>query len=74
MERVVFLYIGYVVLFHIFLFLLFGVKMTVKELIEQLNNLDQNKEIVYVDEYNYIQPIIHVDTIERAGNNFVRLY
>ena len=48
--------------------------MTVKELIEQLNNLDPNKEVVYVDEYNYIQPIIHVDTIERAGNNFVRLY
>ena len=48
--------------------------MTVKELIEQLNNLDQNKEVVYVDDYNYIQPIIYVDTIERAGNNFVRLY
>ena len=48
--------------------------MKVKELIEQLNNLDPNKEVVYVDDYNYIQPIIHVDTIERAGNNFVRLY
>ena len=48
--------------------------MTVKELIEQLNNLDQNKEVVYVDDYNYVQPIIHVDMIERAGNNFIRLY
>lgn len=48
--------------------------MTVGELIEQLNNLDQYKEIVYVDEYNYIQPIIHVDTVERTGSNYIRLY
>ena len=48
-------------------------KMTVEELIEQLNKFDKNKTVILLDNYGYVQPVVKTKQEKIAGIEYVRI-